>query len=226
VAEAREILLKEEADKLIDKEKAIKEGISRAENSGIIFIDEIDKITAREHTYGPDVSREGVQRDLLPIVEGTTIPSRYGVIRTHHILFIAAGAFTISKPTDLMPELQGRFPIRAELTSLSKDDFSRILTEPKNALIKQYQALLSTEGITLKFVPETIEAIAAIAAEVNATLQNIGARRLHSVVEKVLEDISFDAPDITKKTFTVTEDYVRNKLKDILASEDLKRYIL
>jgi len=226
VEQARKILIQQEAEKLIDKEKVIKEAISNTENSGIIFVDEIDKIVAREHSHGPDVSREGVQRDLLPIVEGSSIPTRYGIIRTNHVLFIAAGAFTISKPSDLIPELQGRFPIRVELTSLGKDDFVRILTEPQNALIKQYQSLIQTEGITLKFNKESIEEIAQIAAEVNSTMQNIGARRLHTIVEKVLEDILFEAPDTKEKMITIDRPYVRHKLTDILASEDIKKYIL
>lgn len=226
VHEARQILINQEAEKLIDREKVIKEGIAQVENAGIIFIDEIDKIIARGQSHGPDVSREGVQRDLLPIVEGGTIPTRYGTVRTHHILFVAAGAFSATKPSDLIPELQGRFPIRAELNSLGKSEFIRILTEPQNALLKQYQALLATEGITIKFQKEAIDELAQIASEVNNSTQNIGARRLYTVVEKVLEEISFEAPDLPKKTVNINRAYVRNKLKSILISEDLKRYIL
>lgn len=226
VEQARKIIFQQESDKLIDKEKITKEAIARAEQGGIIFIDELDKIAGREYTHGPDVSREGVQRDLLPIVEGTTVPTRYGVVRTDHILFIAAGAFNVSKPSDLIPELQGRFPIRVELTNLSKDDFIRILTEPQNALIKQYQLLLTTEKVNLTFQPEAVEEMAGIASEVNSTMQNIGARRLHTVVEKVLEDILFDAPDKVEGKVVIDRNYVRQKMADILSREDIKKYIL
>jgi ATP-dependent HslUV protease ATP-binding subunit HslU len=225
VKDAREILIEEEAEKLIDNSKAIKNAIKRVEELGIVFIDEIDKIAGREKGYGPDVSREGVQRDLIPIVEGTTVNTRYGTVRTDHILFIAAGAFHVSKPSDLIPEIQGRFPIRVELTPLGKEDFVRILTEPENALTKQYQALLKTEGVDLEFEPAAIEEIAQIAAEINARTENIGARRLHTVVEKLLEDILFEAPEIGKKIL-ITRDYVIQKLKPLIKDEDVTRYIL
>jgi len=226
VKEALEILTKEEADKLIDMDKVIKEAIHRTENQGIIFIDEIDKIASRGETHGPDVSREGVQRDLLPIVEGTTVNTRYGMVRTDYILFIASGAFHFAKPSDLIPELQGRFPIRVELDPLTKDDFVRILTEPENAILKQYQALLATEGVELEFSREAIEEMAKIAYEINQKMENIGARRLYTVVEKVLEDISFEAPDIAPTRIVVTPEYVREKLGDIIASEELMKFIL
>jgi ATP-dependent HslUV protease ATP-binding subunit HslU len=200
--------------------------IDRVERSGIIFLDEIDKIAGREGGHGPDVSREGVQRDILPIVEGTTVNTRYGFVRTDHILFIAAGAFHVSKPSDLIPELQGRFPIRVELKSLSEADFIRILKEPKNALIKQYQALLDTEGIKLSFTPDAIEEIARYAARVNESTENIGARRLHTILEKLLEDVSFDGPDLKKKSVKVDAVYVRKQLADIVKDQDLSRYIL
>jgi ATP-dependent HslUV protease ATP-binding subunit HslU len=225
VKDAREILIEEEAEKLIDNSKVIKNAIKRVEELGIVFIDEIDKIAGREKGYGPDVSREGVQRDLIPIVEGTTVNTRYGTVRTDHILFIAAGAFHVSKPSDLIPEIQGRFPIRVELTPLGKEDFVRILTEPENALTKQYQALLKTEGVDLEFEPAAIEEIAQIAAEINARTENIGARRLHTVVEKLLEDILFEAPEIGKKIL-ITRDYVIQKLKPLIKDEDVTRYIL
>jgi len=225
VKDAREILVEEEAERLIDNSKVIKNAIKRVEELGIVFIDEIDKIAGREKGYGPDVSREGVQRDLIPIVEGTTVNTRYGTVRTDHILFIAAGAFHVSKPSDLIPEIQGRFPIRVELTPLGKEDFVRILTEPENALTKQYIALLKTEGVDLEFEPSAIEEIAEIAAEINARTENIGARRLHTVVEKLLEDILFEAPDIGKR-IVITRDYVIQKLKPLLKEEDVTRYIL
>ncbi|MBM4078198.1 MAG: ATP-dependent protease ATPase subunit HslU [Planctomycetes bacterium] len=226
VSEARKILTQEESEKLIDKEKAVADAMERAESAGIIFIDELDKIAGRETGHGPDVSREGVQRDLLPIVEGTSVNTRYGVVKSDHILFIAAGAFHVTKPSDLIPELQGRFPIRVELESLGKDEFVRILTEPKNALVKQYTALLETEGVKLEFRKDAIEEVATIAASVNQRTQNIGARRLHTVMEKLLEDASFDAPDLDGKTIAVDADTVRKKLQKIIKDEDLTRYIL
>jgi len=202
------------------------EAITRVEQSGIVFIDELDKIAGKERSTGPDVSREGVQRDILPIVEGSTVTTKYGPVKTDHILFIAAGAFHVSKPSDLIPELQGRFPIRVELDSLTKEDFKRILCEPENALIKQYTALLATEGIELVFTPDAIDEIAAIASEVNEETENIGARRLHTVMEKLLEDISFDAPDLSWKNATIDREYVREKLGDIVGNKDLSRFIL
>ena len=226
VAEAKRILLQEEAEKLIDKEKVMQEAIRRTELFGIIFIDEIDKIAGRESTRGPDVSREGVQRDLLPIVDGTTVNTRYGMVKTDRILFIAAGAFHVSKPSDLIPELQGRFPIRVELEDLGKEEFLRILTEPKNALIKQYKALLETEGIKVRFENDAIEAIADIAVQVNKRTQNIGARRLHTVMEKLVEDASFDAPDMDGAEVVIDAKYVQDKLQAIAKDEDLSRYIL
>ncbi|MBI3271418.1 MAG: ATP-dependent protease ATPase subunit HslU [Planctomycetes bacterium] len=226
VAEARRLLQREEGEKLIDKEKVTRDAIQRAENAGIVFLDEIDKIAGKEHTVGPDVSREGVQRDLLPIVEGCTVSTRYGPVRTDHVLFIAAGAFHMSKPADLIPELQGRFPIRVELSSLGREDFVRILSEPKSALTRQYQALLHTEGVDLEFAPEALEEMAAVAAHVNETQQNIGARRLSTVLERVLEDVSFEAPDLRGQRLVIDREYVRSRLKDILASEDLSRFIL
>ncbi|WKZ19586.1 MAG: ATP-dependent protease ATPase subunit HslU [Candidatus Jettenia sp. CY-1] len=226
VPEARRILIQEEAEKLIDKEKVMQEAIRRTELFGIIFIDEIDKIAGRESTHGPDVSRQGVQRDLLPIVDGTTVNTRYGIVKTDRILFIAAGAFHVSKPSDLIPELQGRFPIRVELEDLGKEEFLRILTEPKNALIKQYKALLETEGIKVRFENDAVEAIANIAVQVNRRTQNIGARRLHTVMEKLVEDASFDAPDMNGAEIIIDAKYVENKLQAIAKDEDLSRYIL
>ena len=226
VPEARRILTQEEAEKLIDKEKVLQEAIRRTELFGIIFIDEIDKIAGRESTHGPDVSREGVQRDLLPIVDGTTVNTRYGMVRTDRILFIAAGAFHVSKPSDLIPELQGRFPIRVELDDLGKAEFLLILTEPKNALIKQYKALLETEGIKVQFENDAVEAIADIAVQVNKRTQNIGARRLHTVMEKLVEDASFDAPDMNGAEIVINAKYVHDKLQAIAKDEDLSRYIL
>ena len=225
VPEALRFLNQEEAAKLIDMDKVIKEALERIEQSGIVFLDEIDKIAGRE-THGPDVSREGVQRDLLPIVEGSTISTKYGPVRTDHILFIAAGAFHVSKPSDLIPEMQGRFPIRVELDSLGKDEFIRILTEPQNALIKQQVALLATEEITLNFAKDAIEEIANIAAQVNERTENIGARRLHTVLERLLDEISFDAPEKKGTKVNINAAYVRERLADIVKSEDLSRYIL
>ena len=227
VAEARSVLTQQEAEKLIDREAMVDEAIQRAENSGIIFIDELDKIASRETPgRGPDVSREGVQRDLLPIVEGSTVATRYGMVRTHHILFIASGAFHVAKPSDLIPEMQGRFPIRVELNDLGKEEFIKILTEPKNALTKQYIALMMTEGIDLSFTEGAIEEMAGIAASVNKTAQNIGARRLQTIMEKLLEEISFSAPERRNEKVVIDAEYVDRKLRDIVKDEDLSRYIL
>jgi ATP-dependent HslUV protease ATP-binding subunit HslU len=226
VREARKVLLEQEVDALIDRQTVTEKAVELAENHGIIFIDEIDKICGPPSLHGPDVSRQGVQRDLLPIVEGTTTQTRYGPVRSDHILFIAAGAFHTSKPSDLMPELQGRFPIRVELQDLGREDFLRILTEPKHALTRQYQELLATEGVELHFTPDALEAIAEIAYEVNRTTQNIGARRLHTIVERVLEDISFRAPELSGQKVEITGAYVRERLGDILKREDLSRFIL
>jgi ATP-dependent HslUV protease ATP-binding subunit HslU len=226
IPEAMRILAQEEANKLIDIDKVVREAIERTEQNGIIFIDELDKIASKGHTYGPDVSREGVQRDLLPIVEGSTVTTKHGPVKTEHILFIAAGAFHATKPSDLIPELQGRFPIRVELDALGKEEFLRILQEPQNALIKQYVALLETEGVKIKFAEDSIEEIASIAAEVNEKTENIGARRLHTVLEKLLEDISFEAPDRKNGELTIDAKYVKERLRDIVKDEDLSRYIL
>lgn len=211
---------------MIDMDSVVKQAIERVEQSGIIFIDEIDKIAGRETTFGPDVSREGVQRDILPIVEGTTATTKYGIVKTDHILFIAAGAFHVSKPSDLIPELQGRFPIRVELDSLGKEDLIRILTEPENALIKQYTALMETESVKLEFKEDAIAEIAGMAALINERTENIGARRLYTIMERLLEEISFDAPEMTGKTMIIDANYVREKLKDFVEDEDLSRYIL
>ena len=226
VPEAMEILVQEEAQDLVDMDKVVKDAIEKVEQSGIIFLDEIDKICGREGGSGPDVSREGVQRDLLPIVEGSTVTTKYGPVKTDHVLFIASGAFHGSKPSDLVPELQGRFPIRVELDSLGRDEFVRILTEPQNALIKQYTELLKTEGVHIRFDAEAVHRIATIAEEVNNRTENIGARRLHTLIERLLEDILFDAPDIEIKQITIDSGYVDGKLKDIKDDEDLSRYIL
>jgi ATP-dependent HslUV protease ATP-binding subunit HslU len=226
LAEAREYLLQEEAGRLIDMDRVVEEARRKVEQNGIIFLDEIDKIVGRDGTRGPDVSREGVQRDLLPIVEGTTVNSKYGMLRTDHILFIASGAFHLSKPSDLIPEMQGRFPIRVELHSLGPAEFERILTEPENALIKQYRALLNTEGIRLTFTPGAVKEIAGLATRVNERTENIGARRLHTVMEKLLEEISFTAPDLTAQEITITDAYVRERLAALIEDEDLSRYIL
>lgn len=226
ISDARKILKQEEAEKLIDKDKVIKDALYRAENMGIIFIDELDKIASRESGHGPDISREGVQRDILPIVEGSTVVTRYGMVKTDRILFIAAGAFHVSKPSDLIPELQGRFPIRVELKDLGKEEFIRILTEPKNALIKQYTELLKTEEVNIQFKNDAIEEITDMAVRINKISQSIGARRLHTVMEKLLEDASFDAPDLKDKNIVVDAEYVRDKMKDIVKDEDLTKYIL
>jgi ATP-dependent HslUV protease ATP-binding subunit HslU len=226
VREAFEILIQEESQRLIDMDKVTEEAISKVEHTGIIFLDEIDKIAGRGSSHGPDVSREGVQRDLLPVVEGSTVTTKYGMVRTDHILFIASGAFHNSKPSDLIPELQGRFPIRVELNSLSQEDFIRILTEPRSALITQYSELMKTEGIILTFLPEAVAEIARIAYNVNQRTENIGARRLHTIMEKLLDDLSFEASDMSEKTVTITAEYVREKLSAIEEDEDLSRYIL
>jgi len=226
VSEALDYLISEEEQKLIDMDQVTRIAIDRVESSGIIFLDEIDKIAGREGGHGPDVSREGVQRDILPIVEGTTVNTRYGLVRTDHILFIAAGAFHVSKPSDLIPELQGRFPIRVELKSLTVEDFVRILKEPKNALAKQYVALMETEGIKLTLTDDALEEVARFAAQVNESSENIGARRLHTIMEKLLEEISFEGPDLKKKTVKLDAAYVRKQLADIVKDQDLSRYIL
>jgi ATP-dependent HslUV protease ATP-binding subunit HslU len=226
VAEAIEYLVQEEEQKLIDMEQVTRLALERVERSGIIFLDEIDKIAGRESGHGPDVSREGVQRDILPIVEGTTVNTRHGFVRTDHILFVAAGAFHVSKPSDLIPELQGRFPIRVELKSLTEQDFIRILKEPKNALIKQYTALLDTEGIKLSFTEDAVVEIATFATRVNEMAENIGARRLHTIMEKLLEEISFAGPDLKKKNVRIDAVYVRKQLAEIIKDQDLTRYIL
>jgi ATP-dependent HslUV protease ATP-binding subunit HslU len=226
VNEAFEYLIQEEEQRLIDMDQVTRTAIDRVENSGIVFLDEIDKIAGREGGHGPDVSREGVQRDILPIVEGTTVNTRYGMVRTDHILFIAAGAFHVSKPSDLIPELQGRFPIRVELHSLTMEDFVRILTVPKSSLVKQYTALLETEGVKLEFTPESLDEIAHFAFRVNESTENIGARRLHTIMERVLDELSFDAPEKKGQSVTVDADYVRRMLTDIVKDQDLSRYIL
>ncbi len=226
VSEAFEYLIQEEEQRLVDMDQVQRIAVERVENSGIIFLDEIDKIAGREGGHGPDVSREGVQRDILPIVEGTTVNTRYGMVRTDHILFIAAGAFHVSKPSDLIPELQGRFPIRVELQSLTVEDFIKILTEPKSSLTKQYIALLDTEGVKLEFTEEALQEVANFAFRVNEGTENIGARRLHTIMERVLDKISFEAPDMEQKDVTVDGDYVRNSLTDIVKDQDLSRYIL
>jgi len=226
VADAFEYLIQEEENKLLDMEQVTRIAVERAEQMGIIFVDEIDKVAGRESGHGPDVSREGVQRDILPIIEGTTVNTRYGMIRTDHILFIAAGAFHVTKPSDLIPELQGRLPIRVEMQSLKEEDFVRILTEPKNALIKQYIALLDTEGVKLQFTDDAVQSIARFATSVNEQTENIGARRLHTILEKVLDELSFEAPDLKKKTVKVDSAYVNKQLADIVKNQDLSRYIL
>jgi len=226
VSEARDILIEQEAERLVDMEKVNALARERVEQSGIIFIDEIDKIAGQNGRQGPDVSREGVQRDILPIVEGSTVSTKYGPVKTDHILFVAAGAFHVAKPSDLIPELQGRFPIRVELTSLGEEEFFRILTEPKNALIRQYEALMATEGIHLQFDDEAIRELARIATQVNSQTENIGARRLHTIMEKLLEELSFDAPEQRDQSIGIDVEYVRRQLSDIARDEDLSRYIL
>jgi ATP-dependent HslUV protease ATP-binding subunit HslU len=226
VSEARRLLVQEETQKLIDMDEVSSRAVRRVQDSGIVFLDEIDKIAGRERGHGPDVSREGVQRDLLPIVEGTAVTTKHGVVRTDHILFIAAGAFHVAKPADLIPELQGRFPIRVELEPLSRADFVRILTEPESALIKQYTALLKTEGVTLDITEDAVQAVADIASRVNERAENIGARRLYTILERVLEDVSFQAPDLAGKTVTIDAGFVHARLADALRDDDLSRYIL
>ena len=228
IPQALEVLTGQEAERFIDADFVTRESVSRAENAGIVFLDEVDKIASGsgDHRHGPDVSREGVQRDLLPIVEGATVTTKYGPVRTDHVLFIAAGAFHIAKPSDLIPELQGRFPIRVELDPLTDEDFVRILTEPRNALTKQYEALLATEGIEIEFQPDSIREIATIAAQVNSRTHNIGARRLHTVLERLLDELSFSAPDIGPQKVLITRDYVRDRLADLAADEELSNYIL
>ena len=227
IEDARKILQQEEVSKLIDMDEVIREAVTRVEQSGIVFLDEIDKVASRRsHSHGPDVSREGVQRDLLPIVEGSTVNTKHGPVQTDHILFIAAGAFHLTKPSDMIPELQGRFPIRVELQSLSKDDFVKILTEPKNALIVQYTALMKTEGVELEFTKKAIDTIADIACQINEDSENIGARRLHTVMEQLLEEVSFTAPDLNGQKISVTPEYIQSRLSNLLKNQDLSRYIL
>ncbi|HKF28487.1 MAG TPA: ATP-dependent protease ATPase subunit HslU, partial [Candidatus Binataceae bacterium] len=226
IPEALELLTQEEAARLVDMESVATDAIHRAEQSGIVFIDEIDKIAGREASRGPDVSREGVQRDLLPIVEGSTVNTKYGAVRTDHILFVASGAFHTSKPSDLIPEFQGRFPIRVELGALTRDDFVRILTEPENALTKQYVALMATEGVKLTFTEDAVGALAEIAAQVNSRSENIGARRLHTVLERVLDELSFDAPERSERAVVIDAAYVHRYLDPIVKDEDLSRFIL
>ena len=226
VFEAREILMQEEAEKLIDMDKVISEASTRVENSGIVFLDEIDKIAGRESKSGPDVSREGVQRDILPIIEGCTVATKYGMLRTDHVLFIAAGAFHASKPSDLIPELQGRFPIRVELRSLDQNDFKRILSEPKNALVKQYIAMMQTESLEVEITGDAIDEIAALAFQVNESVEDIGARRLHTIMEKLFDEISFNAPDMEEEAVTIDADYVTKQLSEIVKDQDLSNYIL
>ncbi len=226
IEEAKKALLEEEQKKMVDMDEVISEAVRRVEQTGIIFIDELDKIAGRESGAGPDVSREGVQRDLLPIVEGTNAATKYGLINTEHILFIAAGAFHISKPSDLIPELQGRFPIRVELKPLEKEDFKKILIEPRNSLVKQYKSLMETEGIEVEFTQDAIDEIASVAEQINNEMENIGARRLHTIMEKVMEEISFFAPELTGQKITINREYVKEKIREILKKEDLKKYIL
>jgi ATP-dependent HslUV protease ATP-binding subunit HslU len=226
VKDSHEILIAEESDKLLDKEELTRDAIKMVENDGIVFLDEIDKICARSEYKGADVSREGVQRDLLPLIEGTTVATKHGPVKTDHILFIASGAFHFAKPSDLLPELQGRLPIRVELKALTRDDFSRILTEPEASLIKQYKAMMETEGLKLDFSPDAIEAIADVAAEVNASVENIGARRLQTVLERVLDDLSFTAADRSGEKVTIDGDYVRAAVGELAKNTDLSKFIL
>jgi len=226
VGEARRLVIQEEAQKLVDVDEAVSQAVQRVENSGIVFLDELDKIAGREAAHGPDVSREGVQRDLLPIVEGSTVTTKYGAVRTDHILFIAAGAFHVTKPSDLIPELQGRFPIRVELEPLTREDFVRILSEPQNALVRQYVELLKTEGVQLRFTSDAVDAVAEVASIVNERTENIGARRLYTVMEKLLEEISFTAPELAGKELVIDAAYVQSRLAEIIADQDLSRYIL
>jgi ATP-dependent HslUV protease ATP-binding subunit HslU len=226
VRDSHDLLVNEESDKLLDNEEVTQEAISAVENDGIVFLDEIDKICAREGRYGGDVSREGVQRDLLPLIEGTTVATKYGPVKTDHILFIASGAFHIARPSDLLPELQGRLPIRVELRALTEGDFVRILTETDNALTLQYSALMETEGVTVRFTPEGVAAIAKVAAEVNESVENIGARRLHTVLERVFEDISFEAPERKGETVEIDDAFVEKHLGELAKSADISRYVL
>ena len=227
VAESHAVLLADESDKLLDEESVQRDAISAVENNGIVFLDEVDKIASRRsQSHGPDVSREGVQRDLLPIVEGSTVNTKYGPIRTEHILFIAAGAFHLSKPSDMIPEMQGRFPIRVELESLSQEDFVRILTEPKNALIVQYTELLKTEQVTLEFTDDAVQEIARVSCKINEDSENIGARRLHTIMEQLLEEVSFEAPDLEGQTITITPEYIHGRISSLMKNQDLSRYIL
>src|SRR5437868_3577327 len=226
VKDVRRVLMEQEAEALIDKAAVSEKAVALAENEGIVFLDELDKVCGPSSGHGPDVSRQGVQRDLLPVVEGTTVNTRQGPVRTDHILFIAAGAFHVSKPSDLMPELQGRFPIRVELTDLKREDFLRILTEPRHSLTRQYAELLATEGVTLELTPDGVEAVADIAFEVNRTTMNIGARRLHTILERVVEEISYEGPDLADKRVVIDAAYVRGRLTEILEKEDLSKFIL
>lgn len=226
IAEAREIFIEEEARGLIDQDSLVKDAVELTQESGIIFVDEMDKIAGREKEGGPQVSREGVQRDILPIIEGSTVMTKYGPVSTNHILFIAAGAFHVSKPSDLIPELQGRLPIRVELDSLTEEDFVRILTEPKNALTKQYAALFATEGMHIEFTEDAIKELAVTTTQVNSSMENIGARRLHTIMERLLEDLSYEAPESESKTLIIDTAYVKEKLQAIVTDEDLSRYIL
>jgi ATP-dependent HslUV protease ATP-binding subunit HslU len=226
IGEARRLIAQDEAQKLVDQDEAVAQAVQRVENAGIVFLDELDKVAGREGGHGPDVSREGVQRDLLPIVEGSAVTTKYGSVRTDHILFIAAGAFHVAKPSDLIPELQGRFPIRVELEPLTREDFVRILSEPENALVRQYTELLQTEGVRLRFTPEAVEAVAEIASQVNQRTENIGARRLYTIMEKLLDEVSFQAPDLRGKEIVIDGEYVQTRLAEVLKDEDLSRYIL
>jgi ATP-dependent HslUV protease ATP-binding subunit HslU len=226
VKDSYEVLVNEESDKLLDQDQLVQEAIKAVENNGIVFLDEIDKICARDGRAGADVSREGVQRDLLPLIEGTTVSTKHGAVKTDHVLFIASGAFHIAKPSDLLPELQGRLPIRVELKPLTRDDLKRILTEPEASLIKQYVALIATEGVTLEFTADSIDAIADVAVSVNSTVENIGARRLQTVMERVLDDISFGAPDRSGESVTIDGEYVRSRVADLAKNADLSRFIL